>query len=138
MPLCSLARRLLPVVVLAAVPGCDEMPRTTCQAAGEVRTIDINGDGKPDVRTILVGGREVCRESDLDFDGRPDAIRLTDGRRQWVGHDLDGDGRTDRLELRDGDTVIEELFDLDGDGKPDQRRHPATTGSATPPPSRTN
>jgi hypothetical protein len=110
------------VLLLLALTACD-MPRATC-GSGDATTLDVNGEGRPDVRTVVIGGPTVCRESDLDFDGAPDVVRVTDidGNLQWLGQDLDFDGRVDRLEHHEGGALVEEMIDLDGDGRPDLRR----------------
>lgn len=109
--------------MLLVLVACDDLPRTSC-GSGEATSVDIDGDGRPDVRTVVIGGRTVCRETDLDFDGVPDVVRITDidGNLQWLGHDLDRDGRVDRLERHEAGALVEELIDHDGDGRPDLRR----------------
>lgn len=111
-----------PLLLLLALAACD-MPRTVC-GSGDATGVDVDGDGRPDLRTVVIGGRTVCRELDLDFDGAPDVIRVgdIDGDLQWSAHDLDFDGRADRLERHEGGALVEELLDLDGDGRPDLRR----------------
>lgn len=44
-----------------------------CEEGGKrVESFDTNSDGKPDLRRVFEGAREVCRVSDLNRDGTPD------------------------------------------------------------------
>lgn len=104
--------------------ACDAMPAMTCDDRSDVQAVDINGDGRPDVRIARHLGRELCRETDLNFDGPPDVIRVTsaDGSPLWIGHDFDGDGRADQVEIHVVGRFRYMLRDLDGDGRPDLRQ----------------
>jgi hypothetical protein len=107
---------------------------------------DLDGDGKPDARHVMSGGREVCRALDLNFDGRVDVWVYNDvsGKQRRRESDYDRDGRIDEIALyRDGqlferqrattlagrlDTwqslqagkLIKSERDSDGDGRVDQ------------------
>ena len=71
----------------------------------EVSEYDTSGDGKPDVRKVLlsigagVDARRVmiCRETDVDSDGRKDVIRYydDDGRSLREEADRNFDGKMD-------------------------------------------
>lgn len=119
------SRRLL--LALLALAACDSMPATACEPTGTLAQIDVNGDGRPDVRKYTLRGEEVCRDTDLDFDGRPDTIVVSDAGRgvRWTGSDLDGDGRCDHVEVHVDGQPTRVFTDADHDGRPDQRRPPA-------------
>jgi len=55
---------------------------------------DVNGDGRPDRRTVSEDGRIVCRGLDFNFDGVVDAWLYFDGagkvRRRESDYDRDG------------------------------------------------
>lgn len=111
------------LVLAALLAACDDMPKAACEPTDTVEAIDLNNDGRPDVRKYIIKGREVCRETDLDFDGDPDTIVVADaGRRvSWTGSDFDGDGRCDHVEVRVDGVPKHVLLDLDHDGHPDKR-----------------
>jgi len=112
------------LAALLALAACDTMPVTTCETNGAPELVDINGDGRPDLRKFLVRGKEVCRETDLDFDGHPDTILVSDAGRgvSWTGSDFDRDGRCDHVEVRVDGKPSHELIDTNGDGHPDEHR----------------
>ncbi len=112
---------LLALLVLAA---CDSMPRATCETNGTPALIDINGDGRPDIRKFMHRGKEVCRETDLDFDGHPDTILVSDAGRgvSWTGSDFNSDGLCDHVEVRVDGKPTHEVVDTDSDGHPDHQR----------------
>jgi hypothetical protein len=104
-----------------------------CQggAGREVSEYDTSGDGRPDVRKVFVplgSGVDarlvmICRESDVNSDGRKDVIRYYDdeGRTLREESDRDFDGKMDLiLVFQDGKVVREEL-DENRDGKVDTK-----------------
>jgi hypothetical protein len=109
------------VLLLLVLAACD-LRRMTCGGGGT--SVDVDGDGRPDVRTVMLGERTVCREVDLDFDGAADVVRITDldGTLQWLAHDLDRDGRVDHIERHEGGVLVDELIDSDIDGRLDLHR----------------
>lgn len=114
----------LALALAAAGLACDAMPGMTCDDLADVQAIDINGDGRSDVRIARHAGRERCRETDLNFDGPPDLIRVSSpyGSTLWIGQDFDGDGRADLVEIHLVGPIRYTLRDLDGDGRPDLRQ----------------
>jgi hypothetical protein len=115
-------RRLLLAVAAAAVAACASTPRPPAEAAappppppgapsapepGEsVATLDLTGDGKPDVWTFTRPGP----------DGKPMVTRKE--------KDLNGDGRVDSWERYGPDGALTLLvYDMDFDGKPDATLH---------------
>lgn len=111
-------------LALLLLAACDTMPATTCDVDAAPELVDLNGDGKPEIRKFIIKGREVCRETDLDFDGKPDTILMSDAGRgvSWLGSDLDRDGRCDQVEVRVDGKPTHLVLDTNGDGRPDERR----------------
>jgi hypothetical protein len=73
--------------------------------ASSAEKIDANGDGKPDVTIVSEGGKEQCRASDLDFDGRVDLYSYLDpsGKLTRRELDYDRDGAIDEIQIfKDG------------------------------------
>jgi hypothetical protein len=69
---------------------------------------DVNGDGRPDRRTVSVGGRVVCRALDFNFDGLGEDSISFDARGpvRRRESDYDRDGRIDEVaSYRDGALV---------------------------------
>jgi hypothetical protein len=102
------------------------MPPEECVEPGlRAVELDIDGDGRPDVRTLYAldgrGGQWYrCRLIDHSRDGRMDAAWVADdpGGQTYVEYmDLDFDGRVDRASRHDGlaGTVVTS-HDVDGDG----------------------
>lgn len=97
----------------------------------EMSQYDTTGDGRPDVRKVFlaigsgVDARLVliCRETDVNGDGKKDVIRYydDDGRSLREEADRNFDGRMDQaLVFQDGKVVREEL-DENYDGKIDSK-----------------
>jgi hypothetical protein len=92
---------------------------------------DTSGDGRADVRKVYVAINAgidsrlvlICRESDINGDGRKDVVRYYDdqGRSAREESDRNFDGKLDRaLVFRDGQVSLEEL-DENRDGKMDTK-----------------
>src|SRR5688572_886485 len=68
----------------AKMPSSDSLPTAIehepCDtaASGNQRT-DTNADGKPDIVSVMSGGREVCRVVDLNHDDKPDSFIYFEG-----------------------------------------------------------
>jgi hypothetical protein len=71
---------------------------------------DINGDGRPDRRTVSVGARPLCRALDFDFDGVVDAWVYLDeaGQLRRRENDFDRDGNVDEVSLYAAGVLIEQ------------------------------
>jgi hypothetical protein len=82
---------------------------------------DANGDGKPELITVMAGGRQVCRAMDLNLDGRIDRYAYYDneGQLRRVESDYDRDGRTDEIALYQGGVLVEKHREMNLDGKLD-------------------
>ena len=101
------------------------------RAAREVSEYDTTGDGRPDVRKVYMGLGEgadlrlvmICRETDVNSDGKKDVIRYydDDGRSLREEADRDLDGRMDIAKVfQDGQVVRKEL-DENHDGTIDTK-----------------
>ena len=97
----------------------------------EVTEYDTSGDNTPDVRKLFKTMGEgslarlvlVCREADLNGDGRKDIVRLysDEGRPMREEADRDFDGRIDEItQFTDGRVTLQEL-DTSGNGMIDTR-----------------
>src|SRR5687768_2732121 len=63
-----------------------------CNEGGHrVETVDVNNDGKPDIRRVYDGQQEVCRISDLNHDGKPDMFEYYDKQGQLRRREADYD-----------------------------------------------
>ena len=63
-----------------------------CTESGhKVETVDVNNDGKPDIRRVYAGTQEVCRISDLNRDGKPDMFEYYDKTGQLRRREADYD-----------------------------------------------
>ena len=105
--------------------------RCQAKAGREVSEYDTSGDGRPDVRKVFLaidtGGEArlvlICRETDINGDGKKDVIRYYDdeGRTLREESDRDFDGKMDLvLVFQDGKIMREELDD-NHDGKVDAK-----------------
>ncbi|MEZ4406693.1 MAG: hypothetical protein R3A52_09475 [Polyangiales bacterium] len=104
-------------------PRGEPMPHEEC-VTGSAETRDVNGDGRPDVRTQMVDGRPRCRETDANFDGRVDIYRWFDasGQVTRVEDDYDFDGRVDVVATFEGGVVVRDILDTNFDGRTDTWR----------------
>lgn len=107
-----------------------EEDRMRCDAEGHrVEGTDLNDDGVVDVRnvyaTVTVQGIEhevlVCKETDLNFDGKKDIIRYfsDEGRPLRQEVDLDFDGQIDVVSYFEDGKIVSSEYDTNFDGKID-------------------
>ena len=79
-----------------------------CSAGSDSKTVDVNGDGRPDIVQVMKDGRETCRIVDLNFDGAVDVYIYYDekGAERRREADFDRDGRPDQISIyKDGQLV---------------------------------
>jgi hypothetical protein len=83
----------------AKMPASDSLPTALehepCDAAASgAQRVDTNGDGKPDIVSVMSGAHETCRVVDLNHDDKPDSFIYFDGgnniRRRESDYDRDG------------------------------------------------
>jgi hypothetical protein len=90
-------------------------------AAASAERMDVNGDGRADITIVRAQGREVCRATDLNFDGTVDTWSYNDpaGQLRRREHDFDRDGQIDEIVLYTAGTVREKLRATSTPGKLD-------------------
>jgi hypothetical protein len=97
----------------------------------EISEYDSSGDGTPDVRKVLLSIGEgvdarkvmICREADVDGDGRKDVIRYYDdnGRSLREEADRNFDGKMDLAVIFQNGKIVRKEIDENNDGKIDTR-----------------
>ncbi|MEZ4263019.1 MAG: hypothetical protein R3B36_28285 [Polyangiaceae bacterium] len=92
-----------------------------CNESGRVQTMDANNDGKPDIRKVMDGNREVCRVTDLNNDGHPDMYEYFDsaGQLRRREYDYDDNGILNAVELFQGGKLVERQLDTTNRGRVD-------------------
>lgn len=107
-------------------PQGEPMPHEDCTASGgDIQPLDVNGDGQPDVRTVMEGGHPKCRETDANFDGRVDIYRWFDPATGFVTRvedDYDFDGRIDVVGTWANNQPSRDILDTNFDGRTDTWR----------------
>jgi len=97
----------------------------------EVSEYDTSGDETPDVRKVFLRLGEgtlarlvlVCRESDLNADGRKDVVRYYTDEGQPLREEADRnfDGTMDEVTYFQEGQILRQEFDTEGDGKVDTK-----------------
>ena len=97
----------------------------------EISEYDTSGDGKYDIRKVFVALGEgvearlvmICREADVNGDGRKDVVRLYDdeGRSLREESDRDFDGRMDMATVYQEGKIVQQEIDENRDGKVDTK-----------------
>jgi hypothetical protein len=94
----------------------------SCDESGhKVEMVDVNNDGKPDIRRVYDGAREVCRISDLNRDGKPDMFEYYDktGQLRRREADYDDNGIVNSIEIYEGGKLIRAELDTTNQGRID-------------------
>ena len=89
---------------------------------GEIESdsMDMDFDGRPDVKTTYENNKPKKKELDLQFDGKPDVIRYySKGRLVRLESDTDNDGKVDHWEIYKSGKLVRIGSDQDGDGQAD-------------------
>ena len=102
--------------------------RAQCEVKGDriEKSYDLNRDKAIDVREVYNGKTLICREVDLNFDGKMDLFRYYDERGvpRQEEIDLDKDGRLDIVTYFDErGKIIRQEFDTNYDNKADVWRY---------------
>lgn len=118
----------------AELAGGTAQKENHCKMKGpkyEVSEFDTSGDEIPDVRKVFLRLGEppamrlvlVCREVDLNADGRKDVVRnyTEEGRPLREEADRDFDGRMDAITYFEGGEIIRQELDADNDGRVDTK-----------------
>ncbi len=97
----------------------------------EVSEYDTSGDDTPDVRKVFLRIGEgalarlvlVCRESDLNADGRKDVVRYYNDEGSPLREEADRnfDGKMDEITFFQNGQIVRQEFDTQGDGKVDAK-----------------
>ncbi len=94
--------------------ACDE-------AGNKVEMLDANNDGKPDIKKVSKGGREVCRITDLNHDGKPDMFEYFDqtGQLRRREADYDDNGIVNSIEYFENGKLVRRELDTTNQGRID-------------------
>lgn len=99
-----------------------ELRHEACDYQGAAaQKVDVNGDRKPDISTVMSGSTPVCKAVDLNFDGAVDAFIYYDGqgRERRRESDFDRDGNADEIAVYEGGVVVRKDRETNYDGKLD-------------------
>jgi hypothetical protein len=94
----------------------------SCDESGhKVETVDVNGDGKPDIRRVYDGTQEICRISDLNRDGKPDLFEYYDktGQLRRREADYDDNAIVNAVEIYENGKLVRAEFDTTNQGRID-------------------
>jgi len=94
----------------------------SCDESGnKVEMLDANNDGKPDIKKVSKGGREVCRITDLNHDGKPDMWEYYDqtGQLRRREADYDDNGIVNSIEHYENGKLVRRELDTTNQGKLD-------------------
>jgi len=94
----------------------------SCSESGhKVESVDVNNDGKPDIRRVYDGTREVCRISDLNHDGKPDMFEYydTNGQLRRREADYDDNGIVNSIEIYENGKLVRAELDTTNQGRID-------------------
>lgn len=94
--------------------ACDE-------SGNKVEMLDANNDGKPDIKRVSKGGREICRITDLNHDGKPDMFEYYDqtGQLRRREADYDDNGIVNSIEHFENGKLVRRELDTTNQGKID-------------------
>jgi hypothetical protein len=94
--------------------ACDE-------SGNKVEMLDANNDGKPDIKRVSKGGREICRITDLNHDGKPDMFEYYDqtGALRRREADYDDNGIVNSIEHFENGKLVRRELDTTNQGKID-------------------
>ena len=94
--------------------ACDE-------SGNKVEMLDANNDGKPDIKKVTKGGREICRITDLNHDGKPDMWEYYDqtGQLRRREADYDDNGIVNSIEHYENGKLVRRELDTTNQGRLD-------------------
>ena len=93
-----------------------------CDESGnKVEMLDVNNDGKPDIKKVFKGGREICRITDLNHDGKPDMFEYFDqtGQLRRRESDYDDNGVVNSIEHFENGKLVRRELDTTNQGRID-------------------
>ncbi len=94
----------------------------SCDESGHrVEAVDVNNDGRPDIKRVYAGTQEICRISDLNRDGRPDLFEYYDktGQLRRREADYDDNGLVNAIEIYENGKLVRAELDTTNQGKID-------------------
>ncbi|MEO6419504.1 MAG: hypothetical protein ABIP39_08875 [Polyangiaceae bacterium] len=100
----------------------ESMDHEACNESGnKVELLDTNNDGKPDIRRVYAGGKEICRISDLNKDGKPEMFEYFDasGQVRRREADYDDSGVVDSIEIFENGKLVQRQLDTSGEHRLD-------------------
>lgn len=95
----------------------ESIDHEACTESGnKVELLDTNNDGKPDIRRVYAGGKEICRISDLNHDGKPELFEYYDatGQLRRREADYDDSGVIDSIEIFENGKLVRRELDTSG------------------------
>jgi hypothetical protein len=115
------------LAVQASLAGSGDARCNAAQKGREVSEYDTSGDGVPDVRKVFARlgdagtGRLVmiCREADVNRDGKKDVVRIYSDEGQPLREDADRnfDGKMDQITTYQSGEIVVQQFDDNFDGR---------------------
>jgi len=92
-----------------------------CSESGKVEAIDVNNDGKPDIKKVFDGATEKCRITDLNRDGHPDLFEYFDksGQLRRREFDFDDNGVVNQIDTYEGGKLVRREIDTTNQGRID-------------------
>lgn len=93
-----------------------------CEASGhKVERLEVRSGRGPNIQRVLDGGREICRITDLNRDGKPDMFEYFDERGQLRRResDYDDNGVMNSIELFEGGRLVRRMLDTNNQGRID-------------------
>ena len=91
------------------------------ESSGQVAAFDVNNDGKPDIKKVSKGGKEICRITDLNHDGKPDMFEYFDGNGQLRRRESDYDDNNvvNAIETFENGKIVRRELDTSNQGRID-------------------
>lgn len=94
----------------------------SCNESGHrVEAVDVNNDGRPDIKRVYDGQHEVCRISDLNHDGKPDMFEYYDktGALRRRESDYDDNGVVNEIQFYENGKKVRAELDTTNQGRID-------------------
>ena len=103
----------------------DDAQRQPCPVRlSRIERIDLNGDRRPDVQQSWKDGRLFCAAMDLNFDGKVDVKRFYESNGKTIRreeHDFDFDGELDQVSFFKAGSLVRKDLDTNYDKRIDTR-----------------
>jgi len=91
-------KKLFPLLIFCGLSICAAYSQTQAASTGALaKSVDINGDNKPDVKYYTDGKYVSKIEADTNYDGKPDVVvNLKNGKFQSAEADTDYNGTKEK------------------------------------------